>query len=147
MLWIFFLTGLNTTSSCSYFAPLPAFTRFHYGKRLFNGRHSLGWAFYSNRVPFLKKIEAEFLVTWEYKARKMTETLTMRFYHHHSKRTEFTFGPHPIFSVDLSAEKVSRTIICIGFSAEVKHSTREQWDTRRQLVAIARRQSKSYSYC
>ena len=67
----------------------------------------------------------------------------MRFYHNHSKRTEFIFGPHPIFSVDLTAEKVPRTIICIGFSAEVKYSTRKQWDTRRQLVAIARRQRKT----
>ena len=37
-------------------------------------------------------------------------------------------GPHPVFSVDLSAKKVSRTINWIGFSAEVTHSTRKEYE-------------------
>ena len=37
------------------------------------------------------------------------------FNYHHSKRTEFIFGPQPIFSVYLSARKVSRTITGLAF--------------------------------
>ena len=117
ILWIFFSHWSKPQRTLAHFAPLPAFTRFNCGKRLFNGRHSLGWAFYSNWVPFFKKMEVNFLVPRSTKLEwwKHLQCSHAFFFYHHSKRTEFIFGLHPIFSADLTAEKVSKTITWLAF--------------------------------
>ena len=134
MLWIFISHKSKQQRVLAHFAPLPAFTRFHSGKPLFNGRHSLGWAFHSNWVPFFKKIEAEC------PAPRKIKTLIL----HTEMRCVFVFcfffsvflfalnlffGLQPIFSDDLSAEKVSTSIKCIGFSAKVRKQTSYETDS------------------